>query len=233
MANSDQLSKNRANTVINKTSKKEDKLIQKVTREVIDAIESEYSGIKVSWDNTLYLKDILSQLEAKYKSPGFQFAKTNNARSNMRPDGGIVSIVDKDGNKYPILIGEVKNQGTNNKRRAAGLPNQSLGNAVERLGKNVIGMKTFMMEEEIFPFVCFGDGCDFAKGSSILDRVVTIAMFGELNKIHVKDEGPFKRGSFFFREKAWTDKEMRKILLEVAETSIQYYIGKYKKERFM
>ena len=38
---------------------------------------------------------------------------------------------------------------------------------------------------QIMPFVCFGYGCDFEKGSSILDRVVTIAMFGPLREINV------------------------------------------------
>ena len=33
-------------------------------------------------------------------------------------------------------------------------------NAIERLGKNVIGFRTALLNEAIFPFVCFGDGCD-------------------------------------------------------------------------
>jgi hypothetical protein len=49
---------------------------------------------------------------------------------------------------------------------------------IERLGKNVIGFRTAMLKEDIMPFVCFGYGCDFEEQSSILDRVVTIAMFG-------------------------------------------------------
>ena len=51
------------------------------------------------------------------------------------------------------------------------------------------------------PFVCFGYGCDFAKGSSILDRVVTMAMFGSLNEISLFNVGMFDRGSFYFQEK--------------------------------
>ncbi|MCQ3807647.1 MAG: hypothetical protein KTV16_10300 [Acidimicrobiia bacterium] len=51
-----------------------------------------------------------------------------------------------------------------------GKPKQAKGNAIERLGKNVIGFRTAMMNEAIVPFVCFGSGCDFADDSSILDR---------------------------------------------------------------
>lgn len=74
----------------------------------------------------------------------------------------------------------------------------------KRLGKKVIGFRTAMLRENIFPFVCFGDGCDFADDSSIIDRVVTIAMFGELNKTYVHVEsGLFNRGSFYFKVEQW------------------------------
>lgn len=46
-----------------------------------------------------------------------------------------------------------------------------------------------MLREAIMPFVCFGYGIDFEDGSSILDRVATIAMFGHLNRIHLMKSG--------------------------------------------
>jgi type II restriction enzyme len=141
------------------------------------------------------------ELRERYIDVDFSY---NFEKSSMRPDGGILSIISKDDKKYPILITEVKNQGTNDILMAQGNPKQSKGNAVERLGKNVIGFRTMLLHESIFPFVCFGDACDFATDSSILDRVITISMFGELNKIKVHNEGPngiFNRGSFYFREK--------------------------------
>ena len=154
----------------------------------------------------------------------------------MRPDGGILSIRDKDGNLFPVLIVEVKNQGTNDLRKAEGKPPQAKGNAIERLGKNVIGFRTAMLSEGITPFVCFGDGCDFADSSTILDRVVTIAMFGPLNHVQVVNEGEhgrFNRGSFFFREAAWTSEEMEEVMYEVAERSVSYYFAKYGRRRFI
>ena len=90
----------------------------------------------------------------------------------------------KKGELYPILITEVKNQGTNALRIKEGLKEQARGNAIERLGKNVIGLRTALSSESIFPFVCFGFGCDFSSLFSILDSVVTIAMFGMLNKTY-------------------------------------------------
>ena len=51
-------------------------------------------------------------------------------------------IVTKDEQKYPILITEMKNQGTNDLRLKEGKKKQAKGNAIERLGKNVIGFRT-------------------------------------------------------------------------------------------
>lgn len=36
-----------------------------------------------------------------------------------------------------------------------------------------IGFRT----ESIFPFACFGDGCDFDEKSTIIDRVASIIIF--------------------------------------------------------
>ena len=90
------------------------------------------------------------------------------------------------------------------------------------------------MRESIFPFVCFGYGCDFAKDSSILDRVSTMAMFGRLNKtyLHNEENGRFNRGSFYFREDEWSVDEMFTIMLDIADRSILYYFSKYREDHF-
>jgi type II restriction enzyme len=154
----------------------------------------------------------------------------------MRPDGGILYILSKDNQRYPILIAEKKNQGTNDLRAKEGKSKQAKGNAIERLGKNVIGFRTALLSESIFPFVCFGDGCDFDSSSSILDRVATIAMFGQLNVENLHNAGPnreFNRGSFYFRKQEWTEEEMTQRCYPIAEKSIFYYYSKYGKDIFL
>ena len=107
--------------------------------------------------------------------------------------------------------------------------------SIERLGKNLIGLRTALMRESIFPFVCFGYGCDFDDGSSILDRVTTMAMFGYLNKtyLHNQESGRFNRGSFYFRCDPWTVEEMATVMKDIAERSVQYYFSKYKESHFV
>jgi type II restriction enzyme len=226
MASKYDFMKSRKGTIINRTSRKMEQSVTKALLKTIEYIEEKFN-VNLDHVSDLFLKDIVMELRERYTDVDFSYKFD---KSSMRPDGGILSIISKDGKKYPILITEVKNQGTNDILMAQGKPKQSKGNAIERLGKNVIGFRTVLLHESIFPFVCFGDGCDFASDSSILDRVITISMFGELNKIRVHNEGPngiFNRGSFYFREKKWSEKEMFEIMKEVAEKSVYYYFSKY------
>jgi type II restriction enzyme len=232
MSHKDELRNQRTGTIINKTSLKMEKNVMKALRQTQKYIISKF-GVELDHVSDLYLKEIVLELRAMYKDIGFSYKFD---KSSMRPDGGILSIVSKNKEKkYPILITEVKNQGTNDLRVKEGKTKQAKGNAIERLGKNVIGFRTALLHESIFPFICFGDGCDFAPDSSILDRVITISMFGELNTVRVHNEGLngiFNRGSFYFREKKWTVKEMFKIMKEISEKSVYYYFSKYGEDCF-
>lgn len=179
------------------------------------------------------MKDVVAKLKKDFPSEEFVYYFDS---SSMRPDGGILSICSKDGNAYPVLISEKKNQGTNDIRAREGKKKQAKGNAIERLGKNVISLRTALLTESIFPFVCFGDGCDFADDSTILDRVITIAEFGKLNEEHLHNTGKggiFNRGTFYFRVQEWTEDEMYARCLAIAQKSIYYYFSKYGKEAFL
>jgi len=225
------LREQRAGTVINLTSKKQEGRLGKALAVVAERLRAEF-GVELKHERHWKLADVVGKLRRLFPDVEFFYYFDTSA---MRPDGGILSIQDRYGAPYPVLIVEVKNQGTNDLRSAEGKPPQARGNAIERLGKNVIGFRTAMLSEGIVPFVCFGDGCDFAESSSILDRVVTIAMFGPLNKIHVVNQGErgqFNRGSFFFKVAAWTAEEMAEIMHEIARRSIHYYYAKYGEERF-
>lgn len=232
MAHKLQLSKQRLHTIINRTSKKQETALMRAVRRVRKTLEQEYKGLRFDQTPQLQLGAVIVQL--KYAFPDVGFC-TCFESSSMRPDGGILSIEDGSGRKYPVLISEKKNQGTNDFRAKQGKSKQAKGNAIERLGKNVIGFRASLLNEGIFPFVCFGDGCDFAEDSSIVDRVKTIAMFGTLNEIHLHNEGPngvFNRGTYYFRVPEWTEDEMYALSLEVARRSILYYFSKYGERTF-
>ncbi|WP_419919128.1 EcoRI family type II restriction endonuclease [Candidatus Poriferisocius sp.] len=214
------------------TSKKQETDLGVALKNVVDRLSENF---KVRLEHTAQWKlvDIVSLLRSSFTDIEFYYHFDTSA---MKPDGGILSILDSEGTARPILITEVKNQGTNDLRTAEGKPRQAKGNAIERLGKNVIGFRTAMMNESIVPFICFGYGCDFADESSILDRVSTIAMFGPLNTINVVNQGEsglFNRGSFFFRETPLTVQEMANSMYEVASRAIYYYFARYGEDKFL
>lgn len=219
----------RTGNKINEKSNNQCNKIMDCTNQIIKQIQSEYQ-VQLFHAKEISLTEIINDLKATYANIEF-CCEFNNTK--MRPDGGLLYLVGKNQIKFPILISEVKNQGTNDLRLSEGKQKQAQGNAIERLGKNVIGLKTICLKESIFPFVCFGDGCDFAHDSKILDRVATIAQFGKLNKTHLYKEGPFDRGSFYFREKPWLSEDMFPIMMDIAKKSIAYYFAKYGEVSFI
>lgn len=231
MAEKRRLRRSRAGTILNLTSRQQETALGKALKAATAQLLAEFE-LELVHRKTWRLSQIVERLDAEFPEVDFH---SPSPRTWMQPDGGILSIVDGDATEYPILISEVKNQGTNDLRLAEGKKKQAMGNAIERLGKNVIGIRAAMLGEGIVPFVCFGYGADFADDSSILDRVATIAMFGRLNEIHVVNVGnreQFNRGSFFFRKKRWSNNEMREVLVEVGRRSIHYYLAKYGDDRF-
>ncbi len=233
MARKHQLRAQRTGTVINATSKEQEKDITKALKEVVRHLRERFPGLKFAHNRQWLLREIVREL--RFAEPGADF-HFHFDTSALRPDGGILTILGppNDTLSYPILIAEVKNQGTNDLRASEGRPKQARGNAIERLGKNLIGLRTALMREQIFPFVCFGYGCDFAPDSSILDRVSTMAMFGRLNRTYLYNEaeGRLSRGSFYFRERRWSVHEMADIMQDISVRAVQYYLSKYREVHF-
>jgi type II restriction enzyme len=235
MARKSDLRKQRKGTVINVTSRKQESDIIQALFHVERRLRKEYGErLILKHESTWSLYSIVEELKLTYPEVDFHYHFRS---SSIRPDGGLLCLMPlkPTGLSYPILISEAKNQGTNDLRLQEGLKKQAKGNAIERLGKNVIGLRTALMRESIFPFVCFGYGCDFARDSSILDRVTTIAMFGHLNTtyLHDMDGGRFDRGSFYFREQIWTVAEMTEIMTDIAVRSVLYYFSRYGKDFFV
>ena len=197
----------------------------------LDFVHSHYE-VSLEHVTQIHLSEITKTLEKADPTVKYTFHKST---STLKPDGGLLFLISNDGRRFPILISEAKRQGTNDDREKEGLKKQAKGNAIERLGKNVIGFRAMCSHEDIFPFVVFGQGIDFAPDSSILDRVSVIALFNPLNRTTIRNEGVnnrLQRGSFYFRVEKWSVEEMSKILIEIATESIEYYFAKYGEATF-
>ena len=216
-------SNKKQHTVKNAISKKMDSDIGFAVSELLVYLRKKYSNLTFSHKKILPLSEIIADLVHQHPKYAGSFSPVLK-ESFIKPDGGFLYATDKKGNTKLILIAEVKRQGTNDQRASEGLPKQAKGNAIERLGKNLIGVRAMFKKENMIPFVCFGSGYDFQKGSTILDRVVTMNDFFPLNKIFIsKKHPPFEPVSMFFRYEDWSTEQMIKIMADVAEEAIRYY----------
>ena len=223
----------------NNKSKKDDKDIYKSMELVVNYIKCKKEFMPYfEHDFSLIFKH---EIDIEFM---MRFIKNKNVRAEFNtefinrtivPDGGILYLENcKTKEKYPLVIAEIKRQGTNKERIAEGKEKQATGNAIERLGKNLTGIRTMMNYEKITPFVCFGWGCDFEEGceatGTVRSKVVMMNQFYDLNKIYVfKRDGNsnynyFSPVSMFFRENRWSVDEMYNIMKEIAETSLRYYL---------
>ena len=216
-------------------SKNDDKEINKVANAVINylserfEIEKNYENYHLEFEKSIKLCDMIDFI--KNKGVRTEFYTYDDSRA-IYPDGGIIYLVDEINNiKYPLVIAEIKHQGTNKERAKEGKKKQPTGNAIERLGKNLTAIKTYMHYENITPFVCFGYGCDFATDSvTVLTKILCLNEFYDINKIYVnkrdndREHGGFSPVSMFFREDPWTEDEMFDIMKEIAEYSFRYWL---------
>lgn len=110
-----------------------------------------------------------------------------NPKSFVNPDGGTI-FMNLGGKWLPILTTEAKKQGTNDVRSAEGLNKQALGNAIERAYKNVEEFKLLYSQYSWFNYIIFARGCDFIKGSSILDRLPALTKYQPRDTLYTFDD---------------------------------------------
>ncbi len=189
---------------------------------VLESLCKLYPHIEFTWIKKMYLKNIVSLLKIQFPQYADKFT-FNEDTSFITPDWWFLFAKNKHGEIRIVLIAEVKRQWTNNKRKEEWLSKQAKGNAIERLWKNLIGIKAMLKSYGYLPFVCFWNWCDFEKWSTILDRIITMNEFFPLNEVFLEKEFlPFEPVSMFFREEARTIDEMYEIMLSIAKNSIDY-----------
>ena len=198
--------------------------MQRVIAYLEDRLELARRGYELEYIKSIKLSELIDIIKSYEKR--FEYAHLTNKNSFIKPDGGIVILKSKEKKDFKriVLAVEMKKQGTNDQRAKEGKGKQAQGNAIERLGKNLIGIRSTLQYEKITPFISFGWGVDFNPTSSILDRIITMNEFFPLNKIYVFKKEGYAPVSMFFREKNWDTEELYNIMKEVAETSIRYYI---------
>ncbi|KGI56273.1 EcoRI family type II restriction endonuclease [Campylobacter sp. MIT 97-5078] len=225
----------------NKLSKNDDLNINEAMQKTKNYLEERFAwgGGVANFIEGNYYFEISKKLELSFMIDNIKNSKiraefdTNFMDREIKPDGGILFLRKKDDENFKkiLLVSEAKRQGTNDERAKEGKGKQATGNAIERLGKNLTGIKAMLNHEKITPFVCFGWGCDFAPSvKGVLVKLNVLNEFYYLNKTYIfktdgnSDHNYFSPVSMYFREEKWEVDEMYEIMKEIAETSLRYYI---------
>jgi type II restriction enzyme len=177
--------------------------------------------------------------------------------ASIRPDGGITEVLDRHDNWRIVLVGESKHQGNDIENIHAGILQgknkdqdfMAAGNAIERMHKNVLELRNYMLDEKHFPYVVFLKGSNFATESfevvrpdgrvvkvvhdsgmlNRIDRVTASSLSREINQnycenIVVKAGGfdhMFQIASLYCKAPPWKAREMAEVMLDITRTSLK------------
>jgi len=94
-------------------------------------------------------------------------------KSEIKPDGGIIEVKDKEDKWRIVLVSEAKHQGKDIENISKGIlvgkdKNQDTmvaGNAIERSHKNINEIRNIMVDEKHFPYILFLQGSNFLTES--------------------------------------------------------------------
>lgn len=241
-------------SIFGPAAQKHDLSIREVTAGVLTKLAEEFPDLEFQ------LKSSLSKTEINEKLKSFDprlgqalFVES----ASIRPDGGITEVKDKHGNWRVILVGESKHQGNDVEKIRAGVLQgknkdqdfMAAGNAIERMHKNVLEMRNYMLDEKHFPYVVFLQGSNFATecfdvprpdgrvvrvvhNSGLLNRIdrVTASSYSRAinnnycENIVVKagsSEHMLQIASLYCQAAPWKVGEMAAVMLEVAKTSLR------------
>ena len=132
-------------------------------------------------------------------------------------------------------MGEMKKQGTNEKRMLEGKKKQSIGNAgPDRVAKNYVIASDFcyLCDKFFFPYNVFLHGCDFKENEiTTTTKAKLQPFFGTLNNLNPYFDNDIwwgrKGGSCFFQGDDYTYEQLYNICFQCCEIGILYYISKY------
>ncbi len=240
--------------IFGEEARKHDASIRDVMMWVKEALEKRYPNLSFRHRASILKKEInnkLSSLDDKLGKVLFV------QKASIKPDGGIIEVEDKVGDFRIVLVSESKHQGNDVEKIISGIKQGKhkdadlmvAGNAIERVHKNILEFRNYMLDELHFPYVVFLQGSNFATSTfyvespdgrnvkiahdagnmNRIDRV-TPSNFGmEINKNYCKNafielDGNLQMlqaASLYFQAESWAAEDMAEILWDVVLVSIE------------
>lgn len=241
-------------SIFGAAAQKHDLAIREVTAGVLIKLAEEFPNLEFRQRISLTKREINEKLRSFDPRLGqVLFVKS----ASIRPDGGITEVMDRHGNWRIILVGESKHQGNDIENILAGILQgknkdqdfMAAGNAIERMHKNVLEIRNYMLNEKHFPYAVFLQGSNFAvesfelirpdgrvvkveHESGMLNRIdrVTASSFSQLINNNYCENIAIKAGdtihmlqsvSLYCKHDPWKAGEMAELMLKVAKTSLK------------
>jgi type II restriction enzyme len=144
-----------------------DKVVGRASLNVFNRLQQAHTNYQFRFRTAIKKQEINDKLRAIDARLGETLYVKD---SKIKPDGGIIEVLDKDKKWRVILVSEAKFQGKDVENIRDGMlvgknNNQVLmvaGNAIERVYKNINEVRNFMLDEYHFPYVVFLQGSNFA-----------------------------------------------------------------------
>ncbi|MDE5754043.1 MAG: restriction endonuclease [Oscillospiraceae bacterium] len=174
-------------------AQKHDKEVFSISRLAMKVLEKEYPMLTFRYRKSLKKSEINSALQ-KIDTDLGQTLFVESAE--IKPDGGIIEVIDDNGNWRVVLVSEAKHQGNDieniRKGQLVGKNNDQLtmvaGNAIERAHKNISEIANFMLSELHFPYILFLEGSNFLTYDVVVTKpdgtpVILKYNAGNLNRL--------------------------------------------------
>ncbi|MGN0029333.1 MAG: EcoRI family type II restriction endonuclease [Marinilabiliaceae bacterium] len=179
--------------IFGKEAKSHDTEVSEVSQRAIKQLEKEFPILTFRYRTSVKKEEINYALKRVDPELGQTLYVAN---SSIIPDGGIIEVMDDNGEWRVILVSEAKHQGKDIENIKKGIlvgarNDQDLmaaGNAIERSHKNISEIANLMLAESHFPYVLFLEGSNFLTETIHVKRpdgrVVTLEYnSGTLNRL--------------------------------------------------
>lgn len=152
--------------IFGESAQHHDTAVNDFSKAVFEKLKEDYPNLEFRFRETLQKKEINEKLNTVDPRLGVTIFVE---KAEIRPDGGIIEVKDKDNRWRIVLVCEAKHQGKDIENLSKGIlvgknKDQELmvaGNAIERSHKNINEVRNIMIDEKHFPYVLFLQGSNF------------------------------------------------------------------------
>lgn len=161
--------------IFGEEAKYHDEEVGDVSKHTLDALRAKYPTLTFRARNTISKKEINEALKAIDKDLGQTLFLED---ACIKPDGGVIEVLDDKGVWRIILVSEAKHQGKDIENIQRGIKvgknnDQDFmvaGNAIERSHKNISEIANLMLNEAHFPYILFLEGSNFLTEDVTVQR---------------------------------------------------------------